>query len=129
MIFGTPSWIITSLQILVANESNLAAHWYRNFFCTSCSDNLLLVYQEGTDNKLSFYNSTAAGPVLSELPGNPTLGTGMSLTILGGPNNTTALRLFYQTDNGGLCSLDWEPSSDGTLIDGTMNYGKQRSAA
>ncbi len=47
---------------------------------------------------------------------------GPSLNVTWRPNNTTALRWFYQVENGDLCALDFDPSY-GTLIDGIYNFG------
>ena len=104
------------MQKLASASSSLAASWQGHEGCTSCPDTFLLVYQD-THGKFQLGNATIGVEWhWSELQahpasGNPASGTGISLGLFWWPTAPVGVRLYYQSENLQLCSLDWDASN------------------
>lgn len=98
---------LTDLGRLTAENSKVAAVWHRHLGCDTCSNTLLLVY-ENSDGKLQFGNTTATGWTWSTLAANFIPGSSLSMNIKWQKNHPAGVRVYYQAENQYLSDLRWE---------------------
>ena len=97
---------ISKKNKLASNSSNLAATWHGREGCNNCPNNFLLVYQD-TRGYLQLGNATIdVGWHWDQLQAHPLPGTGLSLALFWWPDAPVGVRLFYQSRDLLLCSLD-----------------------
>ncbi|KAL8699697.1 MAG: hypothetical protein Q9201_005859 [Fulgogasparrea decipioides] len=91
-----------------ANDSSLAARWYKYAPCADCSENSFVAFQDSQTGHFQVVNSSMTGvPQYIPLPGNPTSGSGCTLNLQWRSPTHGYLRLGYQLDSGQIASVVW----------------------
>ncbi|KAL8728775.1 MAG: hypothetical protein Q9181_005219 [Wetmoreana brouardii] len=96
-----------------ANDSSLAAIWYKFAPCADCSENSFVAYQDSQTGSFQVVNTSMSGdPQYISLPGNPISGSGCTFNLLWRSTILAHLRLGYQLQSGQIASATWNGTSN-----------------
>ncbi|KAL9027265.1 MAG: hypothetical protein Q9196_004191 [Gyalolechia fulgens] len=91
-----------------AQDSNIAATWYRNTVCADCSYNSFVVYQDSESGRFQLVNASTSGDVQSTiLDGAPVSGSGVAFGLQWRSRTQGNIRLSYQLESGQMASTAW----------------------
>ncbi|KAL8866120.1 MAG: hypothetical protein Q9174_006484 [Haloplaca sp. 1 TL-2023] len=95
-----------------AEDSSLAATWYRYAPCADCSENVFLAYQDSNNGSFQVVNTSRTGDVqYATVPGEPISGSGATFNTAWRSATRANLRLGYQEEGGQLASSFWNGTS------------------
>ena len=95
-----------------ADDSSLAATWYRYAPCADCSENAFLAYQDSDNGSFQVVNTSRSGDVqYATVPGDPVSGSGSTFNTQWRSPVRANLRLGYQEQGGQIASSFWNGKS------------------
>ncbi|KAL8992555.1 MAG: hypothetical protein Q9169_007010 [Polycauliona sp. 2 TL-2023] len=103
---------ISAQGITPAANSDLAAVYtqYDEADCEECDEVTRILAYEGGNQKLQVVNATSSGSPRRQLDADIISGSGLAINLGWKKDGAMNLRLYYQNDQPGARSLDWEPA-------------------
>ena len=91
-----------------ANDSSLAATWYKYTVCADCSYNAFVAYQDSDNGTFRVVNSSTSGDVQHvAIPGHPVSGSACTFDLEWRSTTRANIRLGYQMGSGQIASAAW----------------------